>query len=294
MPDTVPPVFRSPEGKARYLETYDAVLREWPVSYDELDVATRLGSTHVIAGGPVAAPPLLLLPSLAASALFWLPNVAALSAHFRTYAVDTIGQTGKSAPTKRIRSRREMADWLNDLMDGLGISRASIVGSSYGGFLALNQAILAPARIDRIVLIGPAASFVGFGWKFYYALFVKGPMRRLIRRWRPRPNRSLPSGMKLEPTGWGKLMATTMRVSARPNLAKAVVFGKRDLKAVRAPVLLLIGEKEILYKPQETIDLAKSRLPGLQGAVIAGAGHLASQSCPGAVNQHILDFLRPS
>lgn len=282
----------STRPKARHVTSWlMEALGAWPVPHDELDIATRLGSTHVIASGAPSAPPLLLLPSLAASALLWTPNAAAWSRAFRVYAVDTIGQTGKSVPTKRVRNRQDMADWLNDLMDGLGVARTSIVGSSYGGFLALNQAILAPDRVDRIALISPAASFVGFGWKFYYAMFVKGPLRRFLRKRRPPASQALPGGTRLAPDGWGKLMAVTMAVSARPNLAKAIVFRKRDLAAVRAPTLLLIGENEVLYKPHETIVLAQKRLPGLQGEVIAGADHLASMSAPDVVNARILRFL---
>jgi pimeloyl-ACP methyl ester carboxylesterase len=184
-----------------------------------------------------------------------------------------------------------MADWLNDLMDGLGIARASIVGSSYGGFLALNQAILAPDRVDRVVLISPAASFVGFGWRFYYAMFVKGPIRRILRARRGTSPNTLPGGIKLAPDGWGMLMAVTMSESARPNLAKAIVFGRRALSAVRAPILLLIGENEVLYRPRETIAIAEARLPGLRGDVIPNADHLASLSAPAAVNARVLQFL---
>jgi pimeloyl-ACP methyl ester carboxylesterase len=261
-----------------------------PCPYEARHIATRLGDTHVVVSGPAAAPAVLLLPSLAASAMLWKPNAEALSAAFRIYAVDTIGQTGKSVPTRRIRNRRDMADWLNDLMDGLGIARASIVGSSYGGFLALNQASLAPDRVDRLVLISPAASFVGFGWMFYYAMFVKGPVRRFFRG-RNGGNKTLPGGIKLAADSWGKLMAVTMTESALPNLARAIVFDRRALKAVRAPTLLLIGENEVLYKPAETIAIAEGRLPGLRGEVVPNADHLASLSAPADVNARILRFL---
>ena len=121
------------------MDAYDAVLRAWPVPHQELDVPTRLGRTHVIASGAHNAPPLLLLPSMAGTATLWRPNVAALSAHYRTYAVDTIGQVGKSAPARRIRNRQECAEWLGDLLDALEVRRTSIVGSSYGGFLAMDR-----------------------------------------------------------------------------------------------------------------------------------------------------------
>lgn len=291
MAKAIPAVFKNIEGGARYLEAYDAVLREWPVAFEERDVPTPLGLTHVIASGPLDAPPVLLLPSLAASAMLWQPNVAALSAYFRLYAVDVVGQVGKSIPSKRIRNRYEMAAWLSALMDGLGIARASLVGASYGGFLAMNQAILTPERVERIALIGPAATFVRLPLKFYYAMMIKGPLRNLFRRKAPV---RLSGGPKLSPTGFRGLMAAAMMESARPNLAPAIVFGKKDLCRVQAPSLLLIGEKEVLYEPHATLAKAMAKLPGLQGTVVPNADHLAALSNPAFVNQQLLNFLRPS
>ncbi len=289
---SAPEVFKNAAGKARYIEAYDAALREWPAPFDEIDISTSLGTTHVIANGSRQAPPVVLLPSLAASAIMWKPTVAALSKHFRTYAVDTIGQTGKSVPGRYFRSRSEMALWLTEVFDGLGVARASIVGSSYGAFLALNQASLAPDRVSRIVLIGPAATFVGFSWKFYYVMLVRGPIRKLLRGKRAPDSTTLPGGTRLAPGGWGRLMSVTMSESARPTLARPIVFGERELRAVKAPVLLLIGEREVLYKPEQTLRLAMKRMPGLTGAVIPNADHLASISAPADVNARVLEFLR--
>ena len=79
------PAFKSDEGRARYLAAYDAALREWPVPYEELDLPTRLGPTHVIASGSPDAPPLVLLPSFAGSATVWRLNVEEPSRHYRTF-----------------------------------------------------------------------------------------------------------------------------------------------------------------------------------------------------------------
>ena len=81
----------------------------------------------MIASGPKDAPPLLLLHSLAATATVWRPNVGALSEHYRTYAVDIIGQSGTSIAATELKSRRDYATWLGDVMDALGVDRASLV-----------------------------------------------------------------------------------------------------------------------------------------------------------------------
>ena len=92
-------MFRTPEGQARYFAAYDATLALWPVPVFAFDLPTRFGSTHVNACGPEDAPPLLLLPGQAVSSTVWHPNVAELSRTWRLYALDIIGDMGKSVRT---------------------------------------------------------------------------------------------------------------------------------------------------------------------------------------------------
>jgi hypothetical protein len=59
-----PSPFKTPEGEARFRAAYDAGLKLWPIPYEELDVPTRFGMTHVVAAGPTNAPALVLLHGL--------------------------------------------------------------------------------------------------------------------------------------------------------------------------------------------------------------------------------------
>ena len=56
-----PSAFKTPEGEAAYLAAYDAAMKLWPVPYEEMDIPTRFGMTHVVVSGPKDAPPLVLL-----------------------------------------------------------------------------------------------------------------------------------------------------------------------------------------------------------------------------------------
>jgi pimeloyl-ACP methyl ester carboxylesterase len=293
------PRFKTEAGRARYMAAYDAVLRDWPVPYEELDIATGLGPTHVVVSGPPAAPPLLLLPSFAGSATVWRLNVAGLTRDYRTYAVDVIGQPGKSLATQRLVNGRQYAHWLVDLLDGLGVGRTSIVGCSFGGFLALNQAVLTPERVERVVMISPAGVFASQYWKLIYAMRIRAPilklMRRLTGRKRAPSLADLQSAVAPRPPrdpAWSALIGVTMSEGAEVSVIPPTVFSTAQLRAVRAPTLLLIGEDERLYAPQATLKRAMARMPGLQGEIVPDADHIAAMAQPDDVNRRIIRFLQ--
>jgi pimeloyl-ACP methyl ester carboxylesterase len=289
------PAFKSEESKARYMAAYDAALAAWPVPHQEIDVPTRLGLTHVIVSGPPDAPPLLLLPSFAGAAVVWRLNAEGLSRRFRIYAVDVIGQPGKSQAIRPLRNRRDYANWLVDLLDGLGVARTSIVGCSFGGFLALNQALTTPDRVERVVLISPAGTFASQYWKLTYAMRIRAPALRLMRRLTGK-NRA-PSLADLGPrrpprdAKWAALIGVTMAERAEISVINASVFSGAQLRAIRAPTLLLIGDKETLYEPQAMLQLAKQRMPELVAALVPNADHIAAMAQPDDVNARIVSFV---
>jgi pimeloyl-ACP methyl ester carboxylesterase len=289
------PAFKTESGRTRFLEAYDAVLRDWPVAFEELDIPTCQGHTHVIACGPVDAPALVLLPSFAGTASMWRLNVGDLSRHFRIYAIDVIGQPGKSATPQNTLDRQHFAAWFTDLLDALRVQRAAIVGCSFGGFLALNQASLTPARVARVVAISPVGVFDTQAWKLFLAMRVKGPIRRLVRRLTG--NKRAPGmadlGMMPKDLKWAALMGVTMSEAPQLSTIRPTKFSTSEIRAITAPTLLLIGDKERLYDPHDTLKRARRRMPGLQVAIIKDADHIAAMAQPADVNARISAFLRP-
>jgi pimeloyl-ACP methyl ester carboxylesterase len=288
------PRFKTQESRERYFAAYDAVLAEWPLAHDDQVVQTRLGPTHVVVSGAPEAPPLLLLPSFAGAAVSWRLNAAGLSRRYRTYAVDVIGQPGKSVAHRSLSGPRDYADWLTDLMDGLGLARASIVGCSFGGFLALNQALRTPERVDRVVLISPAGVFVSRYWRLIFTMRVKAPFLRLMRRLTGAPPSSGMGDYVRRPPRdgrWAALMGVTMAEAPTVSLINPPVFSRAQLRTIRSPTLLLIGEHETLYEPGATLALAQRRMPGLEGAIVPDADHIAAMAQPDDVNARILSFL---
>lgn len=284
-----PGIFKSPAGRARYLAAYNATLRLWPPPYQEMDLPTRYGRTHVIATGPASAPPLLLLHGAGTSATIWYATVAGLRQHYRLYAVDTLGDAGKSVPETPPTSRQEYVQWLLEVLNGLGMGRTPVIGFSYGGWLAMNLALMAPERVERMALLSPPAAFVPLGRIFWAmtllsSLFPVPPVFRLAvwpylvaRGHRPHPRLAR------------QLMAASRY--GRLKLIAPTTFTDAELRCIRTPLLLMVGDEEGLYLWKPAIQRARALLPDVRVEVIRGAAHGLVLDRPEQVDQRILAFL---
>lgn len=146
-----PSAFKTPEGEALYLAAYDAALKLWPVPYDEMDISTRFGTTHVVVSGPKDAPPLVLLHGYMATSVMWAPNIIDFSRDYRVYAIDTMGQPSKSFPGDPIRDAADYAMWLTATLDGLHLDRVSLNSANrYAILFRIQTAKKVETRARRI------------------------------------------------------------------------------------------------------------------------------------------------
>ena len=89
-------------------------------------------------------------------------NIEPLARKFRTIVIDLPG-FGKSDKTASQGSVFEfMSDAVIGVMDALKIDKASFIGNSLGGGTSLKTCVRHPARVDRMVLMGPAGSLPMF------------------------------------------------------------------------------------------------------------------------------------
>ncbi len=288
------PVFTSPQGKSETLQAYQNVLAQWPVPYTELDVPTRFGETHVIASGPEGAPPVVLLHALFATATAWYRNVDALSQHYRTYAVDVIGEANKSRPSQPIKSLDDFLAWFTELIDSLGIDQMYLVGNSYGGFTAAYYAMHLPERIRKLVLIGPVATFHGVR-PFYMNMFIP-KMFYLFMPWLPGRRRAMQkavdwmhAGLPVDPA-WQALFTLQMEHGSNTSQVFPRLYTAEELAQIKAPTLLLLGDREQIYPAEEASQAAQSLMPGIQVQIIPEAHHITALAQPELVNASLLKF----
>jgi pimeloyl-ACP methyl ester carboxylesterase len=282
-------LFKTPEGETKSMRAYENALAHWPVPYEELDLSTRFGTTHVIVSGPAGEKPLILLHGQDSSSTSWIYNINDLSQAFRVYAVDTIGDMGKSKPTYLPNSREDYAGWLLEVFERLTIEKADLMGLSYGGFLATNFALSYPERVNRVVLLAPGIPNFGpptLQWANYGMPMMLLPSRLTVKRF---INGISTKGYSRDDPVHEQMIIGMMNM--RHVSFMRPVFADEEFKQMIAPTLLLIGDREIMYEPQKTLERAIKLIPNLQAELIPNAKHMLNCDQPEGVNARVLKFL---
>jgi len=76
------------------------------------------------------------------------------------------------------------------------------------------------------------------------------------------------------------------RIPFRPT------FSNDEFASLKMPVLLLIGDREILYDAEAAIARARQLIPHVEAAIVANAGHMLSTDQPEEVTSRVLRFLQ--
>lgn len=270
-------------------EDADRRLAQWPVPYRELRLKTRFGATYAIESGPADGPAVILVHAMGFNALAWAPNVGAFAAGYRTIAVDTIGDQGRSVPRRDYpQNGKEYAAWLSDVMDSLSIDSAVLVGCSMGAWIVLNAAIENPGRVDALVLNSPAAGLpVKTTWMKYLndIIFTSSEARHR------KAARFLLGGGNAD-RDWEDYMVRVVADAGAVKLGMPGDLSDEALSALRVPVLLLVGDGETIYESKEAfMEKAKSYWPHAVASYIPRAGHMGHYDNPDYFDGAALDFL---
>jgi pimeloyl-ACP methyl ester carboxylesterase len=296
---TRPSAFKTLEGEAAYLLAYDAAMKEWPVPYEEVEIPSPFGITHVVVSGPKNAPPLVLLHGYWATLTMWAPNIADFSRDYRVYAIDVMGQPSKSIPGEPIRNAADYVTWLTLTLNGLHLDIISLAGMSFGGWLALNYAVAAPERVQRLVLLSPAASACAIVKQFALrgTLMMLFPTRFTVNyfmNWLGFKANSIDVDASVTMMRVIDLMYLGLKHFRFPRETSRImptVFSDSELKTMLVPTLLLIGDCEVIYDSVKALSQARRLIPNLHGKLVSGSSHEMTLRRHQDVDVLILDFL---
>lgn len=246
-----------------------------------------------------AGEPVLLIHGFTNHGLGWAPQLAALVSHgFRILLPDLPGH-GRSYAVEQATGVDELARSMIALLDHLGIARAHVCGLSLGGMVAQELALMAPERVNRLVIAcstaranDPATIAAAHRW-IEVLESPDGPLHRLAESW---PFLTTEAFRKTATAravydGWQSTLRTVSG-TALAHIARALAAfdAYERLGAVAAPTLVIGGGADKLFPPARAYELV-SAIPGARLALLQEAGHLANLDSPDQFNSALLAFL---
>jgi pimeloyl-ACP methyl ester carboxylesterase len=230
----------------------------------------------LISGGDVRSHQLLLLHGQPGSAADWRRVHARLPAQLQAVAVDRPGYgSSRRAPAGFAGNARAVVDEL----DARSISEAVLVGHSYGGAVALSAAILAPDRVEALVLLASAGPGCLNAVDRLMAGRGTGPLCAMIAvaltPWIP-PGDHHPR--------WRTFLAEQRALVQEVDQLTSL------LPRIQVPVLLLADPRDLVV-PVATARRLEQALPEARLQLIRGSGHDLPRRAPGRVANAIAGFL---
>ncbi len=227
-------------------------------------------------------PAVVLLHSGVADSRMWEVQRRALESRYAVWAPDLRGFGGRPHQPGPFSH----ADDVLALLDHHGVERAALVGSSFGGRVALETASAAPDRVTALALLCAAAPLLpptddvaAFGEEEDRLLEAgdrDGAVELNVRTWLgPSADEGARELVRV-------MQARAFELDAAAEVLSPPVEPQRrevDLAALDMPTLVVSGDRDLLWFRQTARHLAE-HLPRAEAVVLDWAGHLPSLERP--------------
>lgn len=236
--------------------------------------------------------PVVLIHGGLVDSRMWDPQVPELEKHFQVIRYDLRG-FGKSPASAEPVSH---IDDLQTLMRSLKIGKASIIGLSLGGMIAIDFALDHPEMVDKLILAGSALR--GYDYKPVgnrdpiYEAAKKGDIDKAVDLWM---NDSVFVTARAHPDVEKKMREMLRDNSAAWAASPKTIWPRQlsieRLSEINLPTLIIVGDKD-----NENIvaiaNVLKEKIARSQKEVMVNSGHHMNMENPQQFNAIVLHFLR--
>ncbi|EJR13795.1 alpha/beta hydrolase [Bacillus cereus] len=206
--------------------------------------------------------------------------------------IDILGDKNKSLPKKGFTDRLSYALWLKEVLHTLEINSTNILGLSYGALHTVNFLTFFPEKVNKAVIMSPAATYIPFHPLFFsYALGMMNS-REGVEKFSGWifENRYTVHPYIQEQLIAGMMWNNSVKNETLTEQGFPYIFTNQELAEIQTPMLLMLGENEVMYNPIEAFKCAENSSPNLTVELVKDVGHLMSMENPQYINDRILEF----
>lgn len=244
-------------------------------------------------------PTLVLIHTGLADSRMFDAQFGVFARHCRALRYDLPGY-GRSSRPDGPYSQHEV---LRDLLRQLGIERATLLGASLGGAIALDFTLAYPNMVDALIMVAAGVSgypqtpadaelFAPVMQAFNANDFTRA-IDLMMHIWVDGPRRD-PDAVDFALRERVRTLYTDVLLRSREGGPQAIpadppAHGRLD--QIRAPALVTVGDQDIPSVLDQAELIARS-VPGARKVVVPDAAHLLNMEKPDELNRLVLDFLR--
>ncbi len=259
--------FKTQEGKKEVFKAYETLAKSTGLTYDEINIQTKYGNTYIMAMGETDLPVLILLHGSGINSLMWLNEMNIYKDSYRVYAIDMIGEPGKSDEEQLAFGTDDYSNWLNEVVEKLGAKKVSIVGISLGAWLGTKFATNHPNKVEKLVLLCPAGIGKQKSMFLLQSIFYGIQGEKGIKKLMTKVN-----GGEEMPK---EIIDYQILIGKNFNYRREVIpiYSDSDLKKLTMPVSFFVGEKDIMLHSKSTADRLGSLLSHAEINFLKDRGH---------------------
>jgi pimeloyl-ACP methyl ester carboxylesterase len=258
--------FKSKEGKDKILTLYNQKLNELNIEYSEKALETKFGVTNVIIAGNVKNPPLLLIHGTGGCAPQILESFSNLSSTYFVYTIDVLAQPNKSAENRLDMKSLDYGEWFTDVIISLGLKDVTLVGFSFGGFIALKTLEFNERLIKQVFLIAPVYIINGNPLVGLFKMFM--PLKKFIKTGNDKYLKKVMNALFSEADDFAmQFMGTTFQ-NCNMDFSPLPIISKQSAKHITTPLTIMAAEKDIMFPGRKMIKRAKQIFSSLEDVVL--------------------------
>lgn len=269
-------VFKSPEGKEMILTYYNQILKHFPCGQRYVD--TKYGKTFVLESGQLDSPALLLLHGSCSNSAFWATEINALSEKYHVFSIDIIGEAGNSAENRYDPSTDDYSLWLKEVLDKLAIQHITIMGNSFGAWMALKFTTAFPEYVTKLILVSAS------GITPIRSEFLSKSSKYISQN--ANNSESFDDSIIGESDIPQKAKDFIMLIVRNfvPMTDALPVFSDKQLQRLTMSVLLIVGENDVTIDAEKAVSRLKTFAHKAETRILRGYGHMIS---------NVLDIIIP-
>lgn len=289
--------FRSAEGYDRFIDAYDRAMAELPKPERVLDLRTSFGVVRLyrFAGATESkesggVPPVVLLPGTLASTPMWGANLPSLLEVSSVYALDMIGEPGRSVQERPVETGQDQAQWLDEVLAQLPEEEVLLFGVSLGGWNVMNHVVHRTGKVAGAIVLDPASTFNDLPVSVILrSIPVALPFAP--KSWRDDFNSWTANGAAVEDVPVADLIEVGMQTYAK-TLPGPARFSAEQLAGVDLPVLVIMAGQSVMHDSVEAGRFAEENLPRATVKFYPDASHAINGEYPKEIAADVAAFAK--